>query len=91
LFPWGLTFGSDQNLYVSSFGTNSVLKYDGTTGGSLGTFASTNLSEPTFLTFTPERAVVPEPSSLVLLALGGLAIGGGGWLRRLSPGRGGAR
>jgi hypothetical protein len=33
-------FGPDGNLYVNSFNTNSVLRYDGSTGAFLGVFAS---------------------------------------------------
>jgi WD40 repeat protein len=36
---WGqLVFGPDGNLYVSGLGTNTVLRYDGTTGAFLGAF-----------------------------------------------------
>jgi hypothetical protein len=35
-----MTFGPDNNLYVSSRDSNSVLRYDGTTGLSLGAFVS---------------------------------------------------
>jgi hypothetical protein len=35
-----LIFGPDGNLYVSSLFTGSVLRFDGVTGASLGTFAT---------------------------------------------------
>ena len=34
--PSGMTFGADGNLYVSSYGSNAIKKYDGTTGAYLG-------------------------------------------------------
>jgi hypothetical protein len=33
--PDGLVTGSDNNLYVASFNSNSVLRYDGQTGALL--------------------------------------------------------
>ena len=50
-------FGPDGNLYVTSFGTNQVLRYNGTTGALLGTFVaagSGGLSLPRGLTFGPD-------------------------------------
>jgi DNA-binding beta-propeller fold protein YncE len=60
--PTGIVFGpngSDPNmldLYVVSFGTQSVLRYDGTTGAFLGEFVSTGsggLAGPACLAFGP--------------------------------------
>jgi hypothetical protein len=36
----GLTFGPDGNLYVGGFGSNNVLRYDGSTGAFLNEFVS---------------------------------------------------
>jgi sugar lactone lactonase YvrE len=53
--PQGLTFGRDGSLYVSSFNTNQVLRYDGSTGASLGVFASGGgLVNPNGLAFGPD-------------------------------------
>src|SRR5262249_57877920 len=53
--PIDLAFGPDGNLYVSSYGTNSVLRYNGATGGFLGTFASGGgLNQPLELVFGPD-------------------------------------
>jgi hypothetical protein len=69
-----LLFGPDGNLYASSLGTNSILRYSSETGAFLSEFISANggLAEPAGLIFTkdlPES--VPEPSSLLgLLGFG---------------------
>jgi len=52
----GLTFGPDNNLYQGRRTTDNILKFDGTTGGSLGVFATdpTNLSVASNLAFGPD-------------------------------------
>ncbi|WP_223278453.1 Vgb family protein [Nostoc sp. 'Peltigera membranacea cyanobiont' 232] len=40
--PYGKAFGTDGSLYVSSFRTNQILRFDGKTGRFLGVFASDN-------------------------------------------------
>jgi PEP-CTERM motif len=71
-------------LLVSSQDTDQVLRYDGSTGAFLDAFVqvgSGGLDTPTFLIFTPELVGVPEPSSLMLLGLGALALAGYSWRR----------
>jgi DNA-binding beta-propeller fold protein YncE len=50
--PWGMAFGPDGNLYVSSVGTDSVLRYRGTTGEFIDVFATGGgLNSPKGLAF----------------------------------------
>lgn len=56
--PVGMRLGPDGSLYVSSFGTNQILKYDGKTGAYQGVFASgPSLSMPADLRFGPDGSL----------------------------------
>lgn len=86
--PYGLAFGPDANLYVSSFNhptfaNNAVVRYDGLTGAHDPTFFASGggLHGPTSIAFLAPTPV-PEPSSLSLLAMGTLGLMGYGWRRR---------
>jgi len=88
--PGDLVFGPDGDLYVANhadpfpdvpFGSNSIKRYDGRTGAFLGDFilpGSGGLGSPTASIFT---APVPEPSTLLLLAIGTLGLIGWAWRR----------
>ncbi|MBC7784779.1 MAG: PEP-CTERM sorting domain-containing protein [Burkholderiales bacterium] len=64
--PRGLAFDPAGNLYVANYSGNTISKY--TTGGVFSTFANTGLTNPAFI------VMVPEPASLGLLSIGGLAL-----------------
>ncbi len=52
-----MAFGPDGNLYVGSFNTNSVIRYNGTTGALIGTFVapgSGGLSGTNDIAFRPD-------------------------------------
>ena len=51
--PQGLTFGADGALYVSDFGTDTVRRYDASTGTLLSTFISPLQQDPTDINFSP--------------------------------------
>ena len=55
--PTELVFGPDGNLYVSSFGTDEVLRYNGATGAFINAFVvagSGGLNQPRGLVFGPD-------------------------------------
>ena len=59
--PYGMAYGPDGNLYVTSLGTGSILEYNGKTGAFLGTFVphtvgSTTLQYPNAIAFDPNNS-----------------------------------
>src|SRR5262245_2667340 len=55
--PWDVVRGPDQNLYVSSFKTHEILRYDGKTGAFLGVFVPDGRggpAAPSYLRFGPD-------------------------------------
>jgi hypothetical protein len=73
--PAGLLFGPDANLYVASIQTNSVIRFDGTTGDYIDDFiasGSGGLARPRDITFGNT-----DPSSLNYIGGGYAPVGHG--------------
>ena len=53
--PWDATIGPDGNVYVASSGTNEILRYQGTTGAFIDSFAvGGGLNAPIAAVFGPD-------------------------------------
>jgi glucose/arabinose dehydrogenase len=77
--PGNLAFGPNGNLYVSTgFIGNSVIQLNGSTGQVINEFRGGGLDWSAGLVFV---APVPEPSTLLLLAIGTLGVIGWVWRR----------
>ncbi len=74
----GLLFAPNGNLLMSDGNTysNNIYAFDGTTGALLGNFASVNTSGVSGYpdSMILDAAAVPEPGSMLLLAMGGFGI-----------------
>jgi hypothetical protein len=53
--PKGIAIGPDGELFVSSFGTNSILEFDPSTGNLLNSFSDPQLAGPEGLAFTDDN------------------------------------
>jgi hypothetical protein len=75
--PIGLAFDTAGDLCVSNALGNTIRRFS-PTGTDLGNFASSGLSNPTYIAFRPEaQGAVPEPSSLAMFItamLGGVSF-----------------
>ncbi len=80
-FPTRLAFGPNGNLFVSDTGNNTIDEV--MPSGVVSTFASGGLVEPVGIALVPAAAAVPEPSSGLLLSLGGLILATFRWRRWL--------
>jgi len=73
--PVGITFGPDQNLYVASRYTDSILRYDGKSGSLLNLFVpprTGDLNSPFFLVFGPDgHLYVSSPGNHSVLRFDG--------------------
>ena len=92
--PYGNAFGPDGSLYVSSFRTNQILRFDGQTGNFLGVFASDNtggsgstngLNGPNVLLFGPDGSLYVATEGTNNNATGGLAFTFTSQVLRYSP------
>lgn len=92
--PYGNAFAPDGSLFVSSFRTNQILRYDGTTGAFLGVFASDNngglgtvngLNGPNGLLFAPDGSLYVTTEGTVNTATGDLSFLYASQVLRYSP------
>jgi sugar lactone lactonase YvrE len=92
--PYGNAFAPDGSLFVSSFRTNQILRYDVTTGVFLGVFASDNnsglgsvngLNGPNGLLFGPDGSLYVTTQGSANDANGSLAFPFASQVLRYSP------
>jgi sugar lactone lactonase YvrE len=92
--PYGNAFAPDGSLFVSSFRTNQILRYDVITGAFLGVFASDNnsglgsvngLNGPNGLLFGPDGSLYVTTQGSANTASGGLAFPYASQVLRYSP------
>ncbi|MEG3437917.1 hypothetical protein V0288_12385 [Pannus brasiliensis CCIBt3594] len=92
--PYGNAFGPDGSLYASSFRTNQILRFDGSTGNFLGVFASDNnnglgslngLNGPNGLLFGPDGSLYVTTEGTANDASGNLVFAYDSQVLRYSP------
>ena len=92
--PYGNAFAPDGSLFVSSFRTNEILRYNATTGAFLGVFASDNnggfgtangLNGPNGLLFAPDGSLYVTTEGTANDAKGDLAFAYASQVLRYTP------
>jgi sugar lactone lactonase YvrE len=92
--PYGNAFGPDGSLFVSSFRTNQILRFNPNTGDFLGVFASDNngglgtlngLNGPNALLFGPDGSLYVATEGTANDALGNLVFPFDSQVLRYSP------
>lgn len=92
--PYGNAFAPDGSLFVSSFRTNQILRYDVATGAFLGVFASDNngglgsangLNGPNGLLFGPDGSLYVTTQGSANIASGALSFPFASQVLRYSP------
>lgn len=88
-YPEGLALGPDGRLYVASFGTGSVLRFDIPSGNLVGTFVSAGsggLSSPVGIAFGPDgNLYVADRTSASILRYDGVT---GAFMNTFASGNG---
>lgn len=69
--PTGLAFDGAGNLYVANYAIGTIERF---TPGGVGSVFTTGLRNASFLAIRPSFSAVPEPSSLVLMGIGMMAL-----------------
>lgn len=75
--PYGTAFGPDGNLYVASFRSDQILRYDGRTGAFIDVFASGNGTAAGLLN-GPNNLLFGADGALYVTTEGSVADGKGG-------------
>ena len=76
--PYGNAFGPDGNLYVASFRSDQILRYDGSTGAFIDVFAQGNGSSAGLLNGPNDLSFSPDGKMLFVTTQGSVADGLGG-------------
>ena len=76
--PYGNAFGPDGNLYVASFRSDQILRYNGSTGAFIDVFAQGNGTSAGLLNGPNDLSFSPDGKMLFVTTQGSVADGLGG-------------